>query len=205
MDFQAYWLQYVLPTFLAILGAYLIGSISFAYIIAKRMGGIDIREHGSGNAGATNVKRVLGSKAGLIVLILDFLKGLIPVCLVHYWLFPQRPTLHVVVAIFLLVGHSKSIFLGFKGGKSAITGLGGIFGLAPVVGLLLAVMAFTIFKITRTVSIVSLIACVVTPILLVVFNSPLPYTIYGLVSGLYIAYLHRSNIARLMKGEENKI
>ncbi len=194
----------LLNYFLALVLAYIIGSFPTAYLTAKRLMGIDIREHGSGNAGATNVWRVVGKKAGVFVLLTDFFKGFLPVTASQY-LFPSAPALHVVVAIGTILGHSRSLFLGFTGGKSAITGLGGMMALAPVPAVLIGAVAFIVIKFTRYVSVGSMTAAVFTPIILYVLKAPLAYTVYGLLSALYVIYLHRANIGRLLKGTENRI
>ena len=193
-----------LEQILFIVGAYLLGAIPTGYIVAKQVAGIDIRDHGSGNTGATNVKRVVGNKAGLFVLVCDFFKGLIPVLLAKF-LFPEAHYVHIFSALAPVIGHSKSIFLKFGGGKSAITGLGGIMALAPLPGLFLGVIAFTIIKITRLVSVGTMTAAAAGPLVLYLMNEPLPYTGYTAITGLYVIYLHRANIERLIKGTENRI
>ncbi|MGE0200297.1 MAG: glycerol-3-phosphate 1-O-acyltransferase PlsY [Candidatus Melainabacteria bacterium] len=189
---------------LTLLAAYLIGSIPTGYIVARRVMGIDIREHGSGNVGATNVKRVVGNKAGLFTLVFDFFKGLVPV-VASKWLFPDLPLVHVLTALAPVIGHSKSVFLGFTGGKSAITGLGGLMGLAPLPALTTGVIAFSTMKITRIVSVGTILAAICSPVLMIAFGQPLAYTGYALISAAYVIYLHRANIDRLMKGTENRI
>lgn len=195
--------QFLFPV-LFIIGGYLLGSIPTGYIVARQVAGIDIREHGSGNTGATNVKRVVGNKAGLFVLACDFFKGFLPVLLAKN-LFPEAPFVHVLVALAAVVGHSKSIFLKFGGGKSAITGLGGIIGLAPLAGLVLAGIAFTVIFLSRIVSIGTMTAAVAAPVTMFVMGQPLAYTLYTAVTGLYVIFLHRANIQRLIKGTENRI
>ncbi|WP_373532765.1 glycerol-3-phosphate 1-O-acyltransferase PlsY [Vampirovibrio sp.] len=187
----------------ALLG-YLIGSIPTAYLVVKQLTGQDIRQIGSGNVGATNVKRAAGFKPFLFVLLFDFLKGTIPV-LISRFLFPDLHWLHVLVALATVLGHSKSIYLKFAGGKSAATGLGGFVGLDPVAGLLLAVIAYVIMRVTRMVSVGSLVASVLSPIMLIIFKAPVPYQIYAAVAGIYVIYLHKANIQRLLKGTENRI
>lgn len=191
--------------------AYLIGAIPTAYFVAKKVAGIDIREHGSGNVGATNVMRVVGKKAGIFTLVCDFLKGLLPVLAVKHLLFPLDPWLHVAVALMLILGHSKSVYIGFKGGKSAVTGLGGLCGLLPLFALGVGVLAFVIFKLTRTVSIGSMCAAAIASIVIILLHNwdplgyPLAYVTYTVMASLYIIYLHRANIQRLLSGQENKI
>ena len=187
-----------------ILLSYALGSMPTAYLVAKKLRGIDIREHGSGNVGATNVMRVVGKKAGIFVLIVDFLKGFLPVMLVK-WLMPQYPVLHTLIALAAVVGHSKSVFLNFTGGKSAITGLGGIMALSPLPALFVAVLAFTVIKIKHTVSIGTITAAIFAPVIFLLTKQPLEYTVYVTLCCLYIIFLHRANIQRLIKGTENKI
>jgi glycerol-3-phosphate acyltransferase PlsY len=150
------------------------------------------------------VKRAAGFKPFLFVLIFDFCKGLVPV-LIAKQLYPTWYLLHVLVALTTVIGHSKSIFLKFAGGKSAATGLGGVLGLAPLPGLLLGLTAYTLTKTTRYVSVGSMTASVLAPFLLLLFGFPLPYVIYAAVAGGYVIWLHRANIERLLKGTENRI
>lgn len=187
----------------ALLG-YLIGSVPTAYLVVKKLTGQDIRQIGSGNVGATNVKRAAGFKPFLFVLICDFLKGTIPV-IISKSLFPDLPWLHILVALATVLGHSKSIFLKFAGGKSAATGLGGFVGLDPVAGILLGVLAYVIMRVTRMVSVGSIAASVLAPVFLIVFKAPQPYQIYAAIAGIYVIYLHKANIQRLLKGTENRI
>ena len=200
----------------AIIGAYLLGSIPTGYLLVKKLTGEDIRDFGSGNIGATNVKRVAGTKAFIVVLLLDFFKGFIPVLAARQFL-PQdgyspmfgyeisNAVLPVLLSAASILGHSKSIFFGFKGGKSAATGLGGVVALGPVPGLLIALLAFAIIKLTRIVSLGSMICAVACPFMLYLFKAPLPYVVYGAVAGLYVIALHKANIGRLMSGTENRI
>lgn len=195
-----YWLHYVVAGLLG----YLIGAVPTAYLVVKQLTGQDIRQIGSGNVGATNVKRAAGFKPFLFVLLFDFLKGMIPV-LISKFLFPGLPWLHVLVAATTVIGHSKSIYLGFAGGKSAATGLGGFVGLDPVAGLLLAVIAYVIMRTTRIVSVGSITASILAPILLILFRAPIPYVAYAAGAGAYVIFLHKANIGRLLNGTENRI
>ena len=187
----------------AILG-YLIGAVPTAYLVVKKLTGQDIRQIGSGNVGATNVKRAAGFKPFLFVLLFDFLKGMAPV-LVSKWLYPELAWLHVVVALMTVVGHSKSIYLKFAGGKSAATGLGGFVVMGWLAGVLLAIIAYLIMMSTRMVSVGSIAASVLSPIMLILFKQPLPYVLYATVAGIYVIYLHKANIQRLLQGTENRI
>lgn len=183
---------------------YLAGAIPTGYLVVKRLTGEDIRTHGSGGTGATNVRRVAGGKAALFVLVFDLLKGMIPVLLSRQ-LYPELPWLHVLVALMSVIGHSKSVFLGFAGGKSAATGLGGMLGLAFQPALLVAVVAYAVTKLSRYQSVGSITASVAAPILMVAFHCPMPYIIYVAVAAVYVIYLHKANIARLLAGKENPL
>ena len=185
--------------------AYLIGSIPTGYIIVKGMTGQDIRTIGSGSTGATNVKRVLGKKWFFIVMLLDALKGAAPVLLAKYSTVDPYGINAVLAAVFVIIGHSKPIFLQFKGGKSVASGVGTILALNPLVGLSIAVVWGIITYISKYVSLGSIIALSISPILMYLFKNPIGYVVYCLIAAIYIVYLHRENIVRLVKGEENKV
>ncbi|WP_019498759.1 glycerol-3-phosphate 1-O-acyltransferase PlsY [Pseudanabaena sp. PCC 6802] len=202
--------------------AYLLGSIPTGYI-AGRLAGMDIREHGSGSTGATNVWRCVGKEAGIAVFAIDLLKGILAVWLmqraeaISAWLrgilgdglpFTSAGTAWgqewfvVAAALLVLFGHSRSCWIGFKGGKSVATGLGVILGINWIAalgafGLWLATMA-----IWRTVSISSIIAAIASPILMFVTRSPLAYVLITVVGGLFVIWRHRSNIERILQGRE---
>ena len=197
----------ILELFLTVICAYLIGSIPTGYLIVKSKTGQDIRTIGSGSTGATNVKRVLGKKWFFIVLLLDAFKGALPVVLsalfanvgVRYGLAP------VLASIAVIIGHSKSVFLGFKGGKSVASGVGTILALNWEVGLIIAAIWACITYFSRYVSVGSIIALSISPFLMFYFNAPIGYVIYCAIGALYIIYLHRENIIRLINGNENKV
>ncbi len=190
-----------------ILGAYLIGSIPTGYIIVKVATGQDIRTIGSGSTGATNVKRVMGKKWFFITLLLDALKGALPVILAKLFAttFTEIGLLPVLAAIAVILGHSKSIFLKFTGGKSVASGVGTILALNWVVGLIIAAIWGIITYTSKYVSLGSIIALAISPVLMYLFNQPVAYIVYCALGAIYIIYLHRSNIQRLIKGEENKV
>lgn len=187
--------------------AYLIGSIPTGYLIVKSKTGDDIRTIGSGSTGATNVKRVLGKKWFFITLLLDAFKGALPVILakmfvtvgVSYGLAP------VVASVAVIIGHSKSCFLNFQGGKSVASGVGTILALNFTVGVLIAVIWGTITYFTKYVSVGSIIALLVSPVLMYLFKAPIAYVCYCALGAFYIVYLHRENIKRLIAGNENKV
>ncbi|MDD3013708.1 MAG: glycerol-3-phosphate 1-O-acyltransferase PlsY [Candidatus Gastranaerophilales bacterium] len=191
--------------------AYLIGSISTGYILVKAVKGIDIRNEGSGSTGATNVKRILGTWAFFVVMFIDLLKGFLPVFAAKYLehkfnIFPQISILPVLVSLGVIIGHSRSIFLNFTGGKSVASGVGTIFGLFWPAGILTAIIWSAITYSTKIVSIGSIVALLLTPVWMFVFHQPLSYIVYCLAGGIYITlYLHRDNIKRLITGKESKV
>lgn len=197
----------MLQVILALVMGYLIGSIPTGYLIVKAKTGEDIRKVGSGSTGATNVKRVLGKKWFFIVMILDAIKGAVPVVLAYLFLhaFAKYGITPVAAAVAVLIGHSKSIFLGFTGGKSVASGVGTILALNPLVGLCVAVIWAIITWISKYVSLGSIIALAVSPLIMRAFKEPVGYVAYCAVGALYIIWLHRENIKRLVKGEENKV
>jgi acyl phosphate:glycerol-3-phosphate acyltransferase len=182
--------------------AYLMGAIPFSVIVTK-IKGVDLTKVGSGNLGATNVYRALGLGYALLVFGLDVLKGALPTLLaMHY--FPS-PIIQVLVALTAIVGHSFSLFLGFKGGKGVATALGALGVIAPQAVGVCFVVAVTIIKFTRKVSLATLTACVLLPVLVWYFGhaNVVLYTV-SFVS-FFIVCMHRSNIARLIKGTENRL
>ncbi|HEY9857271.1 MAG TPA: glycerol-3-phosphate 1-O-acyltransferase PlsY, partial [Stenomitos sp.] len=158
---------------LAVLGAYLLGSVPFALLISRVFFRIDIREHGSGNVGATNVVRVLGKGPGIACFVLDFLKGAVPVWVGSTLGFPWWGLLLLGVASIL--GHSKSVFLRFTGGKSVATGAGVVVALSPWVGLAALAVWAVVFAVSRIVSLGSIVAAASLPLWMVVFHQPVPY------------------------------
>lgn len=186
---------------LVIVLAYLVGAIPTGVLIAKRLG-IDVRRVGSGNIGATNIARSIGKKAGLLTLLGDVVKGLLPVLVIRY--LELGDTAMACAAVAALLGHLFSPFLGFSGGKGVATGLGVFLGLAPVAILLsFAVFALT-FAVSRIVSLASLAATAATPMLLLALSYPLAPVIAGMVMAGFIIARHQENIARLLRGQEPK-
>lgn len=189
------------------IGAYLIGSIPTGYIIVKAFKGEDIRKIGSGSTGATNVKRVMGKKWFFITLLLDAFKGALPVVLAAIFArsFTAVGLLPVVAAVAVILGHSKSIFLNFTGGKSVASGVGTILALNWQVGLIIAAIWAVITYFSKYVSLGSIIALAISPFLMYFLDGRLAYVAYCLLGAIYIIYLHRENIGRLLRGEENKV
>lgn len=192
---------------IAIVVAYLIGSIPTGYIIVKLFTGEDIRKSGSGSTGATNVKRVMGNKWFFTVMFLDALKGALPVILAKIFAtsFVSIGLIPVLCAIAVILGHSKSIFLKFSGGKSVASGVGTILALNWQVGLLIALIWSIITYFSRYVSLGSIIALSLSPIFMYLYKEPVSYVVYCVLGAVYIIYLHRENILRLVKGTENKV
>ncbi len=187
--------------------AYLIGSIPTGYLIVKAKTGQDIRTVGSGSTGATNVKRVLGKKWFFIVMILDAVKGALPVFLAKLFIVAgvSLGIAPVIAAVAVIIGHSKSLFLGFKGGKSVASGVGTIIALNWLAGIIIAVVWGVITYFTKYVSVGSIIALLASPFIMYFLNAPIAYVAYCALGAIYIVYLHRENIKRLMQGNENKV
>lgn len=192
---------------LTIIISYLIGSIPTGYIIVKLFTGQDIRTIGSGSTGATNVKRIMGKKWFFIVMILDAFKGALPVFLAYLFTgsFKDFGLLPVLAAIFVIIGHSKSIFLNFTGGKSVASGVGTIIALDWQAGLIIAIVWATVTWLSRYVSLGSIVALALSPLIMWFLNAPVAYIIYAAIAAIYVIYLHRENIKRLMAGTENKV
>ena len=187
-----------------ILFAYLIGSIPTAYWYAKYFHGIDIREHGSGNIGATNSLRVLGKKAGIVVLVFDLLKGLIPAYLARFLGLSEEVVF--LIGITSILGHIFSVFAGFKGGKGIATSLGVILAVSPIGGGVSVIVFITVVYIPKYVSLGSLLAGLAFVVYFLITNgflNTLSYTAIGLF--LLIVFTHRGNIQKLLNGTENKI
>lgn len=192
---------------IAVIIAYLIGSIPTGYIVVKLFTGQDVRTIGSGSTGATNVKRVMGKKWFFIVLLLDAFKGALPVILAKIFAttFISTGLIPVLCAIAVILGHSKSIFLKFSGGKSVASGIGTIIALNWAVGLAIAAIWAVITYISKYVSLGSIIALSISPILMYLCKEPIAYILYCILGAIYIVYLHRANVMRLLKGEESKV
>jgi len=183
--------------------SYLIGSISFSYLISKKIAGIDIRSHGSGNAGATNTLRVLGKGPGIAVLLLDALKGLAAMGITH--LLTADPLAYAVSGMFAIVGHNWPIFFGFRGGKGIATTLGVALGFSPLAFLIGAVVAVAAIFFTRYVSLGSLLFVTILPIVLFFQDKPASFFWTSLVLLLFAYIRHYENIRNLLSGKERKL
>jgi len=187
--------------------AYLLGSIPFAYIAGRMAKGIDLRQHGSGNLGATNVHRVLGGKIALAVLVLDTAKGAIPVALFPK-LFEAVPAQHWAIAygIAAILGHVVPIFLLGRGGGKGVATAGGVFlALAPIPFLISLAVWVTVLLVSGYVSLASLLAATALAIALGVMHGlRSPLGIVGILVAVFVIWTHRANIGRLRRGEENR-
>jgi len=183
--------------------AYLLGSIPFGYIFAKTVGKTDIREHGSGNIGATNVLRVMGWKLALPVFIFDLLKGFLAVLLAK--VADNGSLLPLAAGMLVMIGHSFPLFLSFKGGKAAATAIGVLLSLSGWVTLALFAAAVLILAITRYVSLASVVGSLLVPIFFWLFGFDLPYIIFGLAVAALVVFRHQANIKRLLNGTEPKL
>jgi glycerol-3-phosphate acyltransferase PlsY len=182
--------------------AYLLGSLPWGYWLALWFKGIDITQHGSGNTGATNVLRVCGKPLGIATYVLDFLKGFLPV-FIFTQTHPHNPWIHLMAGLFIMLGHTRSLFLGFKGGKAAMSGLGIILAVSPLGGLWCALLVGLVIKLTKTVSIGAIVGSALAWLLVWLAGAPLPYVCFTAVAGLFIIMKHKSNIQRLLSGTEN--
>jgi glycerol-3-phosphate acyltransferase PlsY len=213
---MALWLSLNIALLLA---AYLLGSLPTGYTAAKLLKGIDIREVGSGSTGATNVLRTLGKGPALAVLLIDVLKGAAAIALVR-WVYTQEFTSTLVAPPILdnwlpwmvtgaglaaVLGHSKSIWLGFTGGKSVATSLGILLALYWPVGLATLGVFGIVIAISRIVSLSSIAGAIACPVLMIVAGQPLAYCLFAAAGGLYVIVRHQSNIQRLLAGTEPRI
>ena len=197
-----------------LLVAYLLGSIPTGYLVGRLLKGIDIREHGSGSTGATNVLRTLGKGPGLLVLLIDMLKGACAIAIV-YWVYYHEARLSIaglpmywtvaLAGLAALLGHSKSIWLRFTGGKSVATSLGVLLTMSWQVGLGTLGVFGLVLALSRTVSLSSVAGAIAVSVLMRVLNQPLPYQLFAVVGALYVIWRHRSNIQRLLSGTEPRL
>ena len=196
--------------------AYLFGSIPTAYLLYKIKKGDDIRKHGSGNVGGTNVIRTIGTGWGLFIIIVDMLKGFLPVLAV-YFIYPDDFILLAAVAVAVVLGHVFPLYIKFKGGKAISTTFGVVAGISSLpfimeptwlrilpMFLVLGIWGL-VFVITRIVSVGSLIGATSVPVCFYFTRYPLAIVIAGILCAILIFITHRENIKRLIRGEEKKI
>lgn len=198
----------MLNTILVLLSAYLIGSIPSGLWIGRLFFNTDIREHGSGNLGATNTFRVLGKKAGLVVTIMDVLKGTAAVLLPLIPFFANTGVHPLILGIIAVTGHMFPVFAGFRGGKAVATSAGVVLGYAPMLFAILFVVFFTTLKLSKIVSLTSMVAASVALIYSIVYYFVTgDYALFILIFFLFsfIMYRHRANIQRIKDGTEPKV
>jgi acyl phosphate:glycerol-3-phosphate acyltransferase len=211
-----------LASLVGLVVAYLFGSIPTGYLAGKLLKGIDIREHGSRSTGATNVLRTVGKGPALVVLVVDVLKGVGAIVFAG-WFFPWLYTVPAVAppatpdsltltqwavcvsGLAALLGHGRSIWLNFTGGKSAATGLGVLLALSWPVGLGAAAVFAAVLAIFRIVSLGSLLAAVTAIALICGLTQPLPYRLLVIAGTIYVIARHRANIQRLLSGTEPRL
>jgi len=202
--------------------AYLFGSIPTGYVVGKLLKGIDIREHGSRSVGATNVLRTLGKWPALAVLLVDVLKGVGAIVFV-LWFYPWvyalpsvtpptaldlqiwLPWAVCLAGLAVLLGHSRSIWLKFAGGKSAATGLGVLLAMSWPVGIGAATVFGVVLAVSRFVSLSSMLAALTAIALIYGLAQPLPYQLLVIAGGIYVIARHRANIQRLLAGTEPRL
>lgn len=187
---------------LLLIASYLMGSIPFALIIGKQFFNKDLRRHGSGNLGSSNAFRVLGKKAGIVILVLDIFKGTVPVLLGH-WLAPEY--FHVFIfGLVAAIGHVFSIFIKFKGGKAVATSGGAVLGYNPILFIILLLAFLTTLKVSKYVSIASIVAAF-TFVIASLFIQDWFMIVLSIIVCILVVVKHISNIKRIRNGTEPKI
>ena len=195
-------MRYFLFAIFAILG-YLLGSLNFSIIIGKLFYKTDVREYGSKNAGATNTLRTLGKIPAFTVLFLDAVKGVIAYFIAY--LITKDYVISYVSATAAILGHNFPVFFGFRGGKGVITSLGAIFCLNPIIGGIVLAVAVLLIAVTKFVSLGSIFGAILAISLFFVMDRSLVKIILIFIIAGLLIYRHRSNVSRLIKGNENKI
>ena len=195
--------------------AYLIGSVNFSVIISKKIAGFDVREKGSGNAGTTNMLRSVGKGPAALTLILDILKGIVPVLIARFIVGNIASEANTAILVqlagfFAVLGHTFPIFFGFKGGKGVATSLGVLLVMNPLIGGICLVFALVVMALTRMVSLGSIMAAILFPVLTIFISDNYiadgyNYIIFGIAMAVLVVFNHRSNIKRLYNGNENRL
>lgn len=195
----------MIDSVLIVLFAYLCGSISSAVWYGRIVYGVDVRKHGSGNAGATNSLRVLGKTAGIIVLIIDLLKGLLPVFIAKYLDFPEL--IVFIVGFAAVVGHLLPVFSGFKGGKGVATSMGVVLAVMPLAALVCFVVFVLTVLLTKYVSLGSILGALSFPISVLALSPDhsVYFRFFSVILALLLTFTHRKNMERLLAGVESKL
>jgi acyl phosphate:glycerol-3-phosphate acyltransferase len=190
---------------LGIVISYLLGSISSSTLITRAVAKVDIRDHGSGNAGATNTLRVIGMKWGIVVLLLDALKGVIGVS-ITYFLVPHSLTALCLSGIAAICGHNWPVFFKFRGGKGIATTIGVLLVITPMPALFAIAVAVITILLTRFVSLGALLLTILTPIFVAILQGhQFERIAFGCLVAILSIIQHRQNIRRLFRGQENRI
>ncbi len=184
--------------------AYLLGSINTSIIVSRIFIGDDIRNHGSGNAGATNTLRIVGKKGAALVVVGDVLKAVISILIGK--IISDSPTAVYIAGIGTVLGHNFPLYFKFKGGKGIIVSAVAIFFADPILGLVTVVSALSVMGISKYVSLGSILGAVLFVVLALVFRTAdTSFIVFAAMLALLAVYMHRSNILRLIKGKENKL
>lgn len=198
---------------IGVIAAYLLGSIPTGYIFGRVLKGVDVRTMGSGNMGATNVFRTIGKAQGIMVLMLDGLKGFLAVTLLpvllsgmfDYSIETSRINPYIIFGAAAIAGHIWTVFLKFKGGKGVATTAGVMIGLSPVIFIIALVVWVIVFAARRYVSLASITAALSLPVSALIMGRDLYFVLFMLVLAAVGVYSHRSNIKRLLAGEEKRL
>ncbi len=194
----------ITQTIIVVLIGYAFGCIQAAYILSKTVGEMDIREHGSGNAGASNITAIMGVKYGAIVGVVDVLKGMFAVLTVK-WIYPGSPDLAYLAGIMAIVGHIFPFYMKFRGGKGVAALVGMMIGVNWKLGLLFLLLLAVPALLADYIVIGSFATFIALPIVTYVLGYPLIFTIIGVGLTILCFYLHRANINRIINKEELKI
>ena len=193
--------------FVLVTAGYLLGSVPFGVILGQVFGGVDVRQHGSGNIGMANVQRTVGSRVAVFVMALDMGKGVVAVILAR--VFADSSVIDAAAALAAMMGHNWSVFIGFKGGRGSATGLGALWALSPISGLVTTLVVASTIALSRYVSLGSVLGATAGAVVLVVVSAAglnsLAYLWFALIAMPLIIVRHKENIARLLRGEERKI
>lgn len=188
---------------LGVVISYLVGSFSTSFVAGRMLKGIDIRDHGSGNAGATNTLRILGPKVAILVLLIDLFKGVLSVWIGMY--LTHSTVMIAMCGVASILGHNWPLYYGFRGGKGAATSIGVAFALSPISAVFSIIMAILLLAGFRFVSLASLTFTISFPVFLMIYHEPLAYIIAAIMVAILSVFRHRENVKRLLSGTERKL